>query len=118
MIWFFLSLVVALSVALRDVSIKTYEDFQPLEIAALELFWALPLLVIGCIIVETPPLDQTFWWTFILSIPINIMAYILYLYAIKFSPISLSVKGRILIIDLILLIDCNASLLCVSLLTI
>ena len=91
MIWFFLSLAAAISIAARDVSIKTYEDFQPMEIAALELFWALPPLIIGCIIVEMPPLDLTFWWAFILSIPINIIAYVLYLYAIKISPISLSV---------------------------
>ena len=91
MIWFFLSLAAALSIAARDVSIKSYKGLQPREIAVLELFWALPALVIGCIIVETPPLDQIFWWTFILSIPINIMAYVLYLYAIKISPISLSV---------------------------
>ena len=91
MIWFFLSLAAAISIAARDISIKTYEDLQPMEIAVLELFWALPALFIGCIIIETPPLDQTFWWTFILSIPINIMAYVLYLHAIKLSPISLSV---------------------------
>lgn len=91
MSWFFLSLAAAISIAARDVSIKTYEDLQPMEIAFLELFWALPALLIGCIIVETPTLDQTFWWTFILSIPITILAYILYLYAIKHSPISLSV---------------------------
>ena len=91
MIWFFLSLAAALSIAARDVSIKSYKDLQPREIAALELFWALPALIIGCVFVETTPLDQTFWWTFILSIPINIMAYVLYLNAIKISPISLSV---------------------------
>lgn len=91
MTWFFLSLATALSIAARDVSIKTFEDLEPMEIAVLELFWALPALVIGCMIIETPPLDQTFWWTFILSIPINIMAYVLYLYAIKLSPITLSV---------------------------
>jgi len=91
MIWIFLSLAAAISIAARDISIKTYEDLQPMEIAVLELFWALPALFIGCIIIETPPLDQTFWWTFILSIPINIMAYVLYLHAIKLSPISLSV---------------------------
>ncbi len=91
MIWFFLSLAAALSIAARDVSIKSYKGLQPREIAVLELFWALPALIIGCVFVETPPLDQTFWWTFILSIPINIMAYVLYLNAIKISPISLSV---------------------------
>ncbi len=91
MVWFFLALTAAFSIAVRDVSIKTYKDLAPPEIAILELFWALPYFVLGCFLVETPPLDQTFWWTFMLSIPINILAYVLYLYAIKLSPISLSV---------------------------
>ena len=91
MVWFFLALTAAFSIAARDVSIKTYKDLAPPEIAILELFWALPYFVLGCFLVETPPLDQTFWWTFMLSIPINILAYVLYLYAIKLSPISLSV---------------------------
>jgi len=91
MIWFFLSLTAAISIAVRDVSIKTYEDLDPPEIAILELVWALPYFFVGTLLVETPPLDQTFWWAFILSIPINVIAYLLYLYAIKISPISLSV---------------------------
>lgn len=91
MIWFFLSLTAALSIAARDVSIKTYNDLEPLEIAILELFWALPFFFVGCLIVDTPPLDNIFWWNFLLSIPINILAYVLYLYAIKISPISLTV---------------------------
>ena len=91
MSWFFLSLIAAVSIAARDVSIKTYTELQPEEVAILELFWALPVIMAGCIMVETPPLDQTFWLTFIISVPINILAYILYLYAIKLSPISLSV---------------------------
>jgi drug/metabolite transporter (DMT)-like permease len=91
MIWFFLSLAAAIAIAARDVSIKTYEDLNPPEIAILELFWALPLFFLGCLLVETPTLDRTFWSSFILSIPINILAYVLYLYALKISPISLSV---------------------------
>ena len=92
MLWFFLSLIAAASVAARDVSVKTYyEKLAPGEIAILELFWSLPVLAAGSLLVKTPPLDQTFWWVFLLSLPINILAYILYLYAIKLSPISLSV---------------------------
>ena len=91
MIWFFLSLTAALSIAARDVSIKTYEDLDPPEIAILELFWALPYFFIGCFLIEIPPLDQTFWLTFVISIPLNILAYVLYLYALKISPLSLSI---------------------------
>jgi drug/metabolite transporter (DMT)-like permease len=91
MIWFFLSLTAALSIAARDVSIKTYEELDPPEIAILELFWALPYFFIGCFLIEIPPLDQTFWLTFVISIPLNILAYVLYLYALKISPLSLSI---------------------------
>jgi len=91
MIWFFLSLAAALSIAARDVSIKTYVDLDPPEIAILELFWSLPYFFMGCFIIETPSLDQIFWLTFVLSIPINILAYVLYLYALKISPLSLSI---------------------------
>jgi len=91
MIWFLLSLAAAISIAARDVSIKTYEDLAPPEIAILELFWSVPYFLLGFLLVETPSLDQTFWWTFILSIPLNVSAYVLYLYAIKLSPISLTV---------------------------
>jgi drug/metabolite transporter (DMT)-like permease len=54
------------------------------------LFWSLPLLGLGCLLVEVPTLDATFWWTFVLSLPINMGAYILYLYAIKMSPLTLT----------------------------
>jgi drug/metabolite transporter (DMT)-like permease len=91
MLWLFLSLAAALSIAARDVSIKTYQDLDPPEIAFLELFWALPCFLIGFVLVEVPVLDHTFWLTFLLSIPINMVAYVFYLYAIKLSPISLSV---------------------------
>ncbi len=91
MLWITLSILTALSIAARDVSIKTYKQLPPLEIAAIELFWSLPLLVLGCFWVPMPALDEIFWWAFLLSIPINIVAYILYLYAIKLSPISLTV---------------------------
>ena len=91
MLWFFLALLTALSVGVRDISIKAFKELQPLEVAAVELFWSLPPLAIGCFLVPIPELDQTFWWAFLLSIPLNVVPYILYLYAIKFSPISLSV---------------------------
>lgn len=91
MLWFGFALLTALSVAARDVSIKTFKELQPLDAAAVELFWAIPPLALGCLLVPVPDLDQTFWWAFLLSIPINVVAYILYIHAIKFSPISLTV---------------------------
>jgi drug/metabolite transporter (DMT)-like permease len=89
-LWLFLSLLTALAVACRDVSVKVFADLTPTEVAMLELFWALPLLGIGCLLVEVPPLDATFWWAFLVSLPLNMVAYLLYLQAIKSSPLTLS----------------------------
>lgn len=89
--WFILSILTALSVAIRDVSVKFFKDLQPLDVAAIELFWSLPALAVGFLLIPIPPLDTTFWWNFLISIPLNVAAYILYLHSIKASPISLSV---------------------------
>ncbi len=92
MTWFIISIITAFSIAVRDTSVKIFCDtLTPLEIAAIELFWSLPLLICGCLLVKIPILDQTFWWTFLLSLPINWLAYILYIYSLKLSPLSLTV---------------------------
>ena len=91
MLWLSLSLITALAVAARDVSVKSFRDLEPMEIAGIELFWSLPLLMLGLIIIPIPELDETFWWNFAISFPLNGLAYIIYLYAIKMSPLSLSV---------------------------
>ena len=92
MTWLFLSLATALSVAIRDISVKIFtKDLSPAEIGAAELFWSLPFLLTGSLFIPVPGLDSVFWWAFLISLPINWLAYILYLYAIKLSPISLTV---------------------------
>ena len=91
MLWFFLSLLTAFSVALRDVSIKVFNDLHPRQIGVLELLFALPFLAICFAFVPIPPLDNEFWWAFGISIPLNIIAYFVYLHALKFSPLSLTV---------------------------
>lgn len=91
MFWLSLSLITALAVATRDVSVKAFRELNPMDIAGIELFWSLPLLTLGLLIIPIPELDGTFWWNFGISFPLNALAYIIYLYAIKQSPLSLSV---------------------------
>lgn len=91
MLWFFLSLLTALSVAARDVSVKAFRDMPPLEIAWVELSYSLPILLAIFFLVPTPHLDHTFWWALIISLPLNGLAYLLYLHALKLSPLSLTV---------------------------
>ncbi len=91
MLWFILSMITAFTVAARDISAKTYDELSPLDIAAIELFWAFPFFVVGYFLIPIPPLSYEFWHAFLLSLPLNIIPYFLYLYAIKKSPISLTV---------------------------
>lgn len=91
MLWLILSLLTALSVAVRDVSVKLFKELHPLEVATVELFWSLPPLAAGCLLIPIPELDQTFWWAFLVSLPLNMVAYLLYIKAIKLSPLSLSI---------------------------
>ncbi len=92
MTWLALSLITAIAVAIRDTTVKVISrDREPMEIAALELFWSLPLLAAAFFFVPRPPLDSTFWQMLLLSLPLNWLAYILYLRAISLSPLSLTV---------------------------
>ena len=89
-LWLGLTLVTAVTFGVRDVSIKLYKNLGPYEIAAIELAWSLPFLAAGLAIIPTPRLDNAFWWTIIIAMPVELAAYFLYLHAIKLSPLSLT----------------------------
>lgn len=92
MLWFVLAIFTALAVAGRDISLKAlFTTEKPLEIAALELFWSLPAFVIATLLTPVPVFAEDFWPTFLLSLPLEIVPYILYLYAIRLSPLTLTV---------------------------
>jgi drug/metabolite transporter (DMT)-like permease len=92
LLWITLALLTAITVACRDVYVRYISsNTPPFHIMALELFWAIPLLAIALFFVEVPDIDQIFWWNFIISLPINGIAYYLYILAITGpTPISLS----------------------------
>lgn len=91
MLWFVLSLATALSVAVRDVSVKLYRDLGAAEAAVLEMSWSLPLFIAAGLLVPVPRLDGTFWAASAILLPLNLTAYLLYLRAIKVSPLTLTV---------------------------
>ncbi len=92
LLWITLSFLTAITVACRDVFVRYISSSTPpLHIMAIELFWAIPLFAVALFFVEVPNIDQIFWWSFIISLPINGVAYYLYIMAITGStPISLS----------------------------
>lgn len=92
MLWIILSLMTALAVAVRDISVKSYSrGLKTFEIAVLELLWSLPLFALGFLLVPVPDIKEGFWQAFFISIPLNTVPYLLYILAIRLSPISLTV---------------------------
>jgi drug/metabolite transporter (DMT)-like permease len=53
--------------------------------------YALPFLALGFLFVDIPELDRTFWLTVASLIPLEVLALVLYVKAIRLSPLSLTI---------------------------
>jgi drug/metabolite transporter (DMT)-like permease len=92
MLWLILSLLSGLAVSSQDACNKKYfSHLSPYQMSAYPLSYSLPLFAIAILFVPVPQLDATFFWCFAVSIPINAVAYLLYMKALKISPLSLTV---------------------------
>ena len=91
MYWVILSLLTALAVSSQDAWVKKFfSGFSPYEMSMYPLMYSCPLFVISMFWIPVPPLDATFFWCFFMSLPINGISLILYMKAIKISPLSLT----------------------------
>lgn len=90
--WLILSFLTALSVALGDTCIKKFfSHLSAYEMSAYPLIYSFPLFVISLLFIPVPQLDATFFWCFLASIPLNGFGFVIYMKAIKISPLSLTV---------------------------
>ncbi len=90
-LWFWLSLLSAFASASTDAWTKKFFGHgSPFEMAVHPLLYSLPVFLAALAWIPVPPLDAVFWWAFLLSIPLNCGAFLLYMTAIKASPLSLS----------------------------
>lgn len=90
-LWLLLSLLTALAVSSQEAFVKKFfSHLSPYEMSAYQLIYSLPLFWIVLPWVHVPPLDMTFFWAFLASIPLNGIAFILHMLAIKLSPLSLT----------------------------
>lgn len=90
--WLPIALVTALSFSTADaLSKKALRDTDDLVIAWVRQGYALPFLAIGFLFVPIPRLDLKFWLSVASLIPLEIGALLLYLRAIRISPLSLTV---------------------------
>ena len=91
MFWFMLSLLTALAVASHDAWVKKFfSDLSTFEMLAYPMMYSLPLLLLTLPFVPVPPLDCIFLRAFLVSLPINGIAFFLHLRAIQVSPLSLT----------------------------
>ncbi|HZX48451.1 MAG TPA: EamA family transporter [Nitrospirota bacterium] len=92
MSWVFYALITALSIATADaISKKALIKSNEYVIAWVRQGYSLPFLVIAFFFIDIPPLDSTFWLTLLIAIPLDVTAIILYIKAIRISPLSLTI---------------------------
>jgi drug/metabolite transporter (DMT)-like permease len=89
--WIIYSLLTALSLATSDALTKrALASRDEYFIAWARILFAIPLLLASLCFVEIPYLDRTFWLATLCSLPLEIVAIILYTRALKLSPLTLT----------------------------
>ncbi len=89
--WVILSLISAFSLATSDaLTKKALRDVNEYHVAWFRFIFSLPLLLCLLIFIPFPKLDGQFYKAFSLALPLEIIATVLYIKALKLSPLSLT----------------------------
>ena len=92
MLWFFLSLLTAFFSATEAALIKRFlGDMTPWEVAGFPAVFSIPWFAAALVLLPAPSLGPDFWQTVVLLLPINALAYLLHMWAIQASPLSLTI---------------------------
>lgn len=91
--WIIYAFLTALLLATSDALTKRilFSVKDEYFVAWLRLLFSLPLLLISLLFIEIPHLDNTFWVATLMALPLEIIAIILYIKALKVSPMSLTI---------------------------
>lgn len=90
-LWVILSLLSAFSLATSDALAKrAVEGNNEYLVAWFRLIFTLPLLIVIWLFIPTPKLDSDFYKAFAIALPIEIITIVLYIKALKLSPLSLT----------------------------
>ena len=91
MAWFIPAILTAIATASQDAWVKKwFSHLNPVEMFVLPLLFGLPLMLLTLAFVPVPPLDTIFYASFAASLPLNALPFILYMKAIRETPLSLS----------------------------
>jgi drug/metabolite transporter (DMT)-like permease len=92
MVWFLYALLAAFCLSTTDALCKkALKETDERVVALVRFGFALPFLFLFMLPAEIPPLDRTFWKTLGMLVPLEVTAILLYLKAIKVSPLSLTI---------------------------
>lgn len=89
--WLFLAILAAFSLATADaLTKKHFSRLSAYEMGITRLTYTLPWLVIALFFIPWPRLDRTFFLAFGAALPLEVLAFLCYMRAIKISPLSLT----------------------------
>lgn len=89
--WTALALISALTFASADALLKRYfSHLTPLMMAGVRFLWVAPFAAAGLLFFWPAELQHGFWATVALLVPLEVAATLLYMYALKVSPLSLT----------------------------
>lgn len=89
--WVFLALISAFTLATSDaLTKKALAHINEYLVAWFRLLFSIPLLLLLWIFVPVPKLDIEFYKAFALALPLEIIAIVLYIKALRISPLSLT----------------------------
>jgi drug/metabolite transporter (DMT)-like permease len=92
MSWWGYALLSAFCLATADALCKkALEDTDELLVAWARVGFSVPFLIVANLPIAIPLLDRTFWQALVIALPLEITAFLLYIRAIKVSPLSLTV---------------------------
>ena len=90
-LWVFLSLLSAFSLATSDaLSKKELQGNNEYLVAWFRLIFTLPLLLGFMVFIPVPELDHEFFRAFLIALPLEVVTVVLYIKALKLSPLSLT----------------------------
>lgn len=91
-LWVLYALIAAFSLATADaISKKAMGKTDEYVVAWVRQGYSLPFLAVVFFFIDIPPLDGTFWLTILFLLPLEMTAILLYMKAIKTSPLSLTI---------------------------
>jgi drug/metabolite transporter (DMT)-like permease len=91
MTWFLLSLTAALGLATADALTKRFlSDLPPYRMGVVRILSTAPWMALALLFLPTAVPDRTFWLAIAAALPLELLAFFLYMRALKLSPLSLS----------------------------